>query len=71
MQFLDKFMDKTFKDIEIVLSVSLRGFHWKEFSQKKSAFKMFILKFTKHAIFYPKSKQWRLGILIDVSTLWL
>ena len=45
MQCFVKFMDKTVEDIEISLIVSWRELQSELFSQKKFAFKIFILKF--------------------------
>ena len=44
-------MDKAIQDNKTLLVISWKGFKSKPFSLKKSAFKIFILKYVKNAFF--------------------
>ena len=70
MQFLVSFMDKAIQDNKTLLVVSWKGFKSKPFSLKKSAFKIFILKYlyVKNALFYKKKmKQLISGLYVDTD----
>ena len=70
MQFLVDVLDKAIQDNKKLSIVSWKGFKRKPFQLKKSAFKIFVLKFVKMQ-FLPKNKMknWLLDWRFDSSSI--